>query len=324
MNSLLIAVILLKRRKMMTGRFEDQRFDIESSYYLQFFTYTDYQFYSQFRVTKRCFESLFNVLIELSNGKSIKQEHLLIFLYKMAHGLGYRAIGSYFRVSASFAHSSFYKVAYCLVLHQDVFIKLPDESKMQTMASQFATKNNRYDIMGAMDGTYIRIARPTDFANCYYNRKGFFSIHMLAVCDWNMEFWYVQAGNPGNTHDSTAFIQSSLYRRIVDGSFGTNYGNIQYKLLTDSAFRRQAFIVKTNATQAHRERIMFDEYRGMSSESARTCIECIFGIMVNRWQIFQKRINDTTDRVKWIVVSGCCVHNYIQQWNRNNENDNEN
>ncbi len=92
----------------------------------------------------------------------------------MAHGLGFRAIGSYFRVSAAFAHSSFYKVAYYLVLHQDEFIKLPNESRMQSMASQFANKFNRFDIMGAMDGTYIKIARPTEFANCYYNRKVFF------------------------------------------------------------------------------------------------------------------------------------------------------
>ena len=56
----------------------------------------------------------------------------------------------------------------------------------------------------------------------------------------------------------------------------------------------------------------------MSNASAKTFIECIIGIMVNRWQLFAKQIVDTTDRIKWIVVAGCCAHNFIQRWNKIN------
>ena len=104
----------------------------------------------------------------------------------------------------------------------------------------------------------------------------------------------------------------SLYADIMNNEFNLNHDGQMFKLLTDSAFRRQPFIIKTNATDFHRRRMFLSEHRDLSNESARTCIECIFGVMVNRWQIFGKRIIDTTDRIKWLVVSGCCIHNYLQ------------
>ena len=169
-----------------------------------------------------------------------------------------------------------------------------------------------------MDGTFVKIKRPaSQFANHWYCRKQFFAIHMLALCDWRMIFTFVDVGSPGNTHDSTAFLQSTLYDDILSNAFPLNQGDLKYKILTDSAFRQQSFIVKTNTTSHHRDRIarmnVVDGYKNIkSNESGRTCIESIFGIFVNRWRIFWKKLKDETNLAKYVVIAGVCMHNFLQ------------
>ena len=313
MNLQLLLLLLFKKRQSITKSSSScQSFTINSNFYFKFFHYSDYQFFSIFRMNKECFELLLNKLRQF---KTINRRSLLIYLYRMAHGNGFRAVGSFFHLSAATCHSEFWNVVEVVVNNKAEFISYPAEDQFEEMANPFYIKSNRYDILGAMDGTFIRISRPTRHCNFYYNRKGFFAIHILAVCDWTFKFWYVQAGQPGNTHDSMAFLDSRLHSDIVSGSFNLRKNDINYKLLTDSAFRQMPFIIKTNSTSTHRQRQFFHEYQSVSNESARTCIECIFGIMIDRWQIFKGRINDHTERVSWLAVSGCCIHNFIQRYN---------
>ena len=308
----LALLLLLKKRKAMRNRQFNQTFVIDHLYYLSFFSFSDYQFKCLFRMTQMQFQSLYQILLRFNHQKPVSKLELLIYLYRMAHGNGFRAVGSFFKVCASFANTSFWKVVELIVKNKQYFIHYPSQEEFDDIAQGFAVKNGRYDIIGAMDGTFIRINQPSEHGSFYYNRKGFYAIHMLAVCDWSLRFWYVQARDPGNTHDSIAFLQGSLYADIMNNEFNLNHDGQMFKLLTDSAFRRQPFIIKTNATDFHRRRMFLSQHKDLSNESARTCIECIFGVMVNRWQIFGKRIIDTTDRVKWLVVSGCCIHNYLQ------------
>ncbi len=85
-----------------------------------------------------------------------------------------------------------------------------------------------------MDGTLIRIEQPSSFPNSYYSQKGFYALNMLAVCDWSYCFGYIQVRDIGNTHDSMAFLDLSMYSDILSSQLNLNQNNINYKILTDS------------------------------------------------------------------------------------------
>ncbi|XP_017474597.1 PREDICTED: putative nuclease HARBI1 [Rhagoletis zephyria] len=49
-------------------------------------------------------------------------------------------------------------------------------------------------VVGCVDGTHVHISAPEkELQHLYINRKGFFSINALMVCDFNMNITYVDA-----------------------------------------------------------------------------------------------------------------------------------
>ena len=84
-------------------------------------------------------------------------------------------------------------------------------------SSQNFSRNGRSPISGccaALDGIAIRISEPSknDVPNpsAYFNRKGFFAINLQALCDASYRFLFISALTPVSTHDSTAFVMTSL------------------------------------------------------------------------------------------------------------------
>ena len=51
-----------------------------------------------------------------------------------------------------------------------------------------------HNCIGAVDGKHISILHPKDSGSDFYNYKGFFSIVMLAIFDYDYKFLFVDAG----------------------------------------------------------------------------------------------------------------------------------
>ena len=128
------------------------------------------------------------------------------------------------------------------------------KEKCPSLVRDFHCKSPKVDVVGAIDGTFIKIRRPKNHSNHYYCRKMFIALHKLAMCDWTGRFTYVQVGDPGNTHDSNPYLRSNLHNDIAEGRYPLTVNG--YKLLTDSAFPQTTFIVRTNLTNAHRNRTL--------------------------------------------------------------------
>ena len=77
----------------------------------------------------------------------------------------------------------------------------------------------------AIDGSHLPIKCPRGGAKArkqYFNFKGFYSIILLALVDAQYRFIWASVGAPGNTHDSTLFQSTRLWKQISDGKIVPN------------------------------------------------------------------------------------------------------
>ena len=97
----------------------------------------------------------------------------------------------------------------------------------------------------AIDGSHLPIKCPDGGAESmkqYFNFKNFYSIVLLALFDARYRFIWASIGAPGNTHDSTYFQSTDLWKGISEGDFipeetcVLNNVNIPPMVLGDGAF----------------------------------------------------------------------------------------
>ena len=75
---------------------------------------------------------------------------------------------------------------------------------------------------GAIDGTHIPIIAPKDKRNDFYNRKGWYSMVMQAVCYHHYRFYDIECGWPGKVHDARVLRNSKVFE---DGEAGRLFPN---------------------------------------------------------------------------------------------------
>jgi DDE superfamily endonuclease len=77
--------------------------------------------------------------------------------------------------------------------------------------------------------TLIVFKAPAHGGSTHYNYKNTHSIILLAVCDANYRFTYVDIGAPGRRSDGGVFKSSSLYERLE----GNNLDLPEPSVITD-------------------------------------------------------------------------------------------
>ena len=99
---------------------------------------------------------------------------------------------------------------------------MPETARQQEdVCAGFEGLQGLKGVVGSVDGCHIPISKPinSEEPESYINRKGFYSINLLAVCDANTRFLDICVGWPGSVHDSRVFRNSSLGRRLIKENF---------------------------------------------------------------------------------------------------------
>ncbi|XP_052870595.1 putative nuclease HARBI1, partial [Anopheles cruzii] len=153
-----------------------------------------------------------------------------------------------------------------------------DDREQQKARRYFYEQSEIPGVVMCADGTHIKIIAPTDNRDQYYNRKGFYSLNVLMICDHTMAIRYVNAKYSGANHDAHIWSVSG-----VDNFFAEKYrsGNRVFKVLADSAYPSKPWIVtpKRNAAVNSPE-AMYNNRHAM----ARNVIERSFGLLKNRFR----------------------------------------
>ena len=101
------------------------------------------------------------------------------------------------------------RVCSSLYNKMDQFIKWP----VSTVAAknEFFAISGFPGVVGAIDGTHVRIQEPKLNPNSFINRKYFPSINVCAVCDASQRFTFGSIKWPGSCHDSFILRQTQLW-----------------------------------------------------------------------------------------------------------------
>lgn len=217
-----------------------------------------------------------------------------------------------FGISISSVFRVLRRVIAWLMTKLEEVIRWPQGHNIVTTTENFRAKQGIQNVLGAIDGTHIRIEKPAAFAQDYCNRKKFFSISLQIVVDANMRITNIHCGEPGSLHDARIFRRSELYH-AANANTDVFFPNNTF-LLRDSAYPSLPWLVPPFRDNGHltpQQR----EFNFLHS-STQMSVERAIGELKGRF----RRIKFFSEyrEMSFIintVVAACILHNYCTDGN---------
>lgn len=192
------------------------------------------------------------------------------------------------------------------------------EQRWKEIADGFQKLCQFPNCLGAIDGKHVRIRKPKMSGSLFHNYKNYFSVVLLAIVDANYKFIYIDVGAFGKDSDSTIFQKSNFYRKLENNSLnipkaqplpGTESPRMPYTFVGDEAFSLSQHVMRPYSGKVLSDEKRIFNYR---LSRARRNVESAFGILSNKWKIFQKAINVNLDLVVILIKTCCALHNYVR------------
>lgn len=194
---------------------------------------------------------------------------------------------------------------------------MPSSSEeWEEIAAKFERDWNFPNCIGALVGKHVVIRAPSHAGSVFYNYKGTHSIVLMAMCDAEYKFTYVDIGRNGRISDGGVFNQCSLAQAIRENQLNLPEPKplpgcrkaIPYVILADDAFALQPHIIKPYPGHYLEEAKRVFNYR--LSRGRRT-IENAFGILSARFRVLRSIINLDPGRATKVVMACVVLHNFL-------------
>ena len=237
-------------------------------------------------------------------------------LRHMATGQSYTDLHFGFRVAVSGISNFIPKVCKAIIeTYGPEVLKCPTTpEEWKEVAQGFASKWNYHNCIGALDGKHVRIQCPTHGGSLFYNYKKFHSFILMALCDANYNFLYVDVGAEGGAGDGGTWNRCGLAMAISNKTAGLpedeclpyDTETIPYHIVGDDAFALNTWLMKpySNRNQNATQRLY--SYR---LSRARRVVENAFGLLQTRWRIFGTTMQHSLQTSKLVVMAACVMHN---------------
>ena len=132
----------------------------------------------------------------------------------MAHGNSYSTIGPVFNVGKSTVIEAVQDVVKGLYELRDEYIKFPETiAEVSSSIATFGDLTNLPNVVGAIDGSHIRIKAPNDSAPDYFSRYQQHDFIIQAIVDSKKVFMDFACGYPGSMHDARVLRRSTIFQR---------------------------------------------------------------------------------------------------------------
>ncbi|XP_017970384.1 PREDICTED: uncharacterized protein LOC108660642 [Theobroma cacao] len=165
--------------------------------------------YRMFRMESHAVLQLIETLINkgwLHPSKDMKAlEAVALFLWTCAHNETNRNVQNKYEKSAETVRRKFGEVLDSLCLLANEIVKASDFQYVEVPSK---IKNDRrywpyfQGCIGAIDGSHVLAIPPVNDQIRFIGRKGYPTLNVMLVCNFDMLFTFVVVGWPGTTHDT--------------------------------------------------------------------------------------------------------------------------
>ena len=206
---------------------------------------------------------------------------------------------------------------------QPEFMPKPTERDWQRIEEGFRKRWHFPNCIGALDGKHVSIRSAPNSGSLFFNYKGYFFLVLLALDDANYRFIYVDIGEYGSNADSNVFQYSNFGKKYMNERLNIpglkhlpNYqqeGPLPHVIVADEAFPLLHTLMRPYPRNRE-STIPCDEcifnYR---LSRARMVVEGAFGILAQRWRVFDRRLPLSTDNADKVIQAAVCLHNYLTE-----------
>ena len=221
-------------------------------------------------------------------------------------------------LSRGTVHNCIVNVSSSLAALGNEFIKFPTSIKDITEIKRgFYEYGGFPAVIGAIDGTVIRVKPPSTSEEAYVGRKDGHAINCQVICDINERFLDAVVRWPGSIHDSTIWKLSGVKTLIEDfvESQGPNYKGW---LLGDSGYGQREIMM----VPLLEEDLSPKEKRyNVAHKKCRCTVEMAIGVLKSRFRCLCKKTGGAIlyqeDTACNIIVSCMVLHNYCRSRNMN-------
>ncbi|KAH8021958.1 hypothetical protein HPB51_019602 [Rhipicephalus microplus] len=285
-----------------------------------FDSYNDKEFRRLFRL-QRCTTEMITADFESSSyyPRGGRGRQKITALKTMQIALAYlgtqwsmNAIADKFGVSESTVHVAIRRVLDFLLSISEREIRWPNDEEAARNKRAFralgrcdGVEAGLPDVISAIDGCHVRITRPTDCEEDYYNSNEFHSIILQAVCDADMVFFGVFVGFPGRAHDARVLEESFLFEEAAS-RFDGGY------LLGDAAYPLLPWLLPPYRHVTSSWQPWMSKFNHVHSKQ-RVVIEIAFGLLKERFRRLDKIDVNSIPQAVEIVMAACVMHNLARR-----------
>ena len=246
------------------------------------------------------------------------EERLIVTLRCLATGCTFRALSVSFGMADNTIGGIVHSVCSAIWnILQPMCLPIPAQETWINNAAAFTRLWNYPMCVGAVDGKHVRIRKPGRAGSMYYNYKDYNSIVLQAVVDANKMFTIIDVGDYGKNSDGSVLRFSSFGRALQRGTLSLPPAGIiegierpiPHHFISDEAYPLSENLMRpyplrslTNRTRVFNARL----------SRARKTVECAFGILSLKWEIFLRPLVCDVERAKLIVRAACVLHNFIR------------
>lgn len=216
-----------------------------------------------------------------------------------------RSVVTKFGVGKATAFRALRRVTYALHCVAPRFITWPKNQVAVNVMERFERSCGFPNVIGAIDGTYIKIRAPSKDANSYINRKGFHSINVQVVCDSLYYFTHVYAGQVGSVHDSRVFRNSAVAQFVT---LPEEYFPNDSHIIGDAAYGIHPHIMVPFRDNGH----LTDRQKNFNYclSSTRMAVKRAIGSLKMRFRILLDCLPLTdTKKIPEFILACCVLHN---------------
>jgi hypothetical protein len=194
---------------------------------------------------------------------------------------------------------------------------LPTTEDWLKIANGFEKCWNLPNCVGAIDGKHIAIQCPPNSGSGFFNYKGHHSIVLQAVFDANTKFIFIDVGDFGRNSDG-GVLKESNFGKILEANklLLLQPRKINKNLEYEFPFvfvADKAYPLKTNLMKpfARRQLTNLKRIYNYRQSRARRIVDCAFGILTKRFNVFENKMLVQPDRSTIITQAACVLHNLI-------------